>query len=650
MCGITGIADLSGPVRPEVLRRMANTLRRRGPDDESYYIPEPEPGGAAIGFGFRRLAIIDLSGGRQPMSNEDGSLWIVCNGEIYNHADLRPQLEAKGHIFRTHSDIEVLLHLYEEHGPDCVTKVNGMFALALWDSKNQTLFLARDRLGKKPLYYRDTPARLIFGSEVKALLMDPNCPRELDARNLSKYLAYEYVPSPHCIFKGIHKLPAGHWLTWRHGQTRVHRYWDLQFSQGAHERPENEIAEELRERFKEAVRRRLISDVPLGVFLSGGLDSSSVVAMMAELMPPSRIKTFAIGFEEKSFDESGHARRVARFFGTDHREQILQSRTLLDMLPEVAAFLDEPLADASIIPTYLLSKFTRQHVTVALGGDGGDELFAGYPTFQAHRMAGFYKVPRALHERVIRPLAERLPVSNDNISFDFKVKRFLRGMGPRPELRDQIWMGAFTPAEQRALLQGSAPEIDAYDDVLEAEKNCGSRNGMERLIYLYCKFYLQDCILTKVDRASMACSLEARAPFLDYTFVEFVNTIPFHLKLKGLKSKYILKKAMREKLPPDILGRRKKGFGIPVGQWFRHELRSLLLDSLSESRIRRQGLFNAAEVARLVDEHLRGIKDHRKQLWTLFIFQLWHEHYCAPPTLGDAPAVAEQVAGGTARR
>src|SRR5665213_153071 len=368
MCGITGIADLSGPVRSEVLRRMTNTLRHRGPADESYHLPTPSPGGAAIGFGFRRLSIIDLAGGRQPMSNEDGSIWIVCNGEIYNHAELRRELETKGHTFRTHCDIEALLHLYEEHGSDCVGKANGMFAVAIWDARNQTLFLARDRLGKKPLYYRNTPTQFIFGSEVKALLAHPDCPRELDARNLSKYLAYEYVPSPHCIFKGIHKLPAGHWLTWKNGRTCLGRYWDLAFSSGADNRSENEIAEELRERLKEAVRRRLISDVQLGVFLSGGIDSSSVVAMMAELMPPSQIKTFAIGFEEKSFDESAHARRVASFFGADHREQILQSKTLLDILPEVAAFMDEPLADASIIPTYLLSKFTRQHVTVAWGG------------------------------------------------------------------------------------------------------------------------------------------------------------------------------------------------------------------------------------------------------------------------------------------
>jgi len=629
MCGITGIADLTGPVRADLLARMTNTLWRRGPDDESYFLPAPAAGGPAVGFGFRRLSIIDLSGGRQPMSNEDGSLWIVCNGEIYNHPALRLQLEASGHHFRTHSDIEVLLHLYEDHGPDCVTKVNGMFALAIWDSKNQSLFLARDRMGKKPLYYRDTPARFIFASEPKALLMHPDCPRELDPGNLSKYLAYEYVPSPHCIFKGIHKLPAGHSLTWKNGHSQLRQYWDLQFSHGADAdvRSEDQIAEELRERLKEAVRLRLISDVPLGVFLSGGIDSSSLVAMMARLMPPSQIKTFAIGFEEKSFDESDHARRVARFFGTDHREQILDSKTLLDVLPEVAAFLDEPLADASIIPTYLLSKFTRRHVTVALGGDGGDELFAGYPTFQAHRMAAFYKVPRVLHERVIRPLAELLPVSTANFSFDFKVKRFLRGLDRRPEIRDQIWTGSFAPLEQRALLAGSAPEIDAYGDVEAAEKNCPSATGMERLIYLYCKFYLQDCILTKVDRASMACSLEARAPFLDYTFVEFVNSIPFRLKLKGLTTKYILKKAMRDKLPPEILARRKKGFGIPVGKWFRGDLRALMLDTLSESRIRAQGIFNPAEITRLVNGHLSGAKDNRKQLWTLFMFQLWSARY-----------------------
>jgi asparagine synthase (glutamine-hydrolysing) len=378
------------------------------------------------------------------------------------------------------------------------------------------------------------------------------------------------------------------------------------------------------------VRLRLISDVPLGVFLSGGLDSSSVVAMMAELRPAAQIKTFAIGFEEKSFDESSHARRVAEFFGTDHHEEILSARTLLEILPKVSAFLDEPFADASVVPTYLLSRFTRQHVTVALGGDGGDELFAGYPTFKAHRLADYYRVPRMIHERLIRPLAERLPVSHANFSFEFKLKRFLRGVGSRQEIRDQFWLGSFTPAEQRALLNGVSPEIDDYEDVAQAEKNCGSTEPLERLIYLYCKFYLQDDILTKVDRASMACSLEARAPFLDYTFVEFANSIPPNLKLRGLRTKYILKRAMRDKLPPDILARPKKGFGIPIAQWLRSDLKQMALDTLSEQRIRRQGLFDHRVVSRLLDEHLRGKKDHRKQLWTLLMFQSWFEQYMGP--------------------
>lgn len=630
MCGITGIVDSRGSVDREVLRRMTNALRHRGPDDEGYYLNDARASGPSVGLGFRRLAIIDLGGGRQPMASEDETLWLVCNGEIYNHQDLRRELEAKGHRFRTQCDVETLLHLYEDHGPDCVQKVNGMFALALWDKRNQTLFLARDRLGKKPLYYRDDGATFLFGSEVKALLQHPSCPRELDRRSLSKYLAYEYVPAPHCIFKGVRKLPAGHSLTWQNGRADLRCYWDLKFPAQAASGDESQIAEELRERFKEAVRLRLISDVPLGVFLSGGLDSSSVVAMMAELRPAAQIKTFAIGFEEKSFDESSHARRVAEFFGTDHHEEILSPPTLLEILPKVSAFLDEPFADASVVPTYLLSRFTRQHVTVALGGDGGDELFAGYPTFKAHRLADYYRVPRTIHERLIRPLAERLPVSHANFSFEFKLKRFLRGVGCRPEIRDQIWLGSFTPAEQRALLNGVSPEIDDYEDVARAEKNCGSTEPLERLIYLYCKFYLQDDILTKVDRASMACSLEARAPFLDYTFVEFANSIPPNLKLRGLKTKYILKRAMRDKLPPDILARPKKGFGIPIAQWLRSDLKHMALDIFSEQRIRQQGLFDHRAVSRLLDEHLRGKKDHRKQLWTLLMFQSWFEEYMRP--------------------
>jgi len=627
MCGIAGILEMGRSVDRDVLARMTNALRHRGPDDEQYYFSADRAGGPSIGFGFRRLAIIDLSGGRQPMCNEDGSIWIVCNGEIYNHTDLRKDLEAKGHRFKTKCDVESLLHLYEEHGPDCVKKANGMFALAIWDSRNDTLFLARDRLGKKPLYYRDSPTQFLFGSELKGLLQHPQCPRELDFKSLSKYLSYEYVPSPHCIIKGIHKLPAGHSLIRKNGQARIQKYWDLSFGPGSRRAHQSEIAHELVERLREAVRLRLISDVPLGVFLSGGIDSSAVVAMMTELMPARQVKTFCIGFEEPSFDESKHARRVAEFYGTDHREEILMSRTLVDILPGVGRLLDEPLADASIIPTYLLARFTRRHVTVALGGDGGDELFAGYPTFPAHRLAQLYRlVPPVLRDHLIRPLAQRLPVSTDNFSFDFKVKQFLRGAALPSGIRNQTWLGSFTPAEQQELIPGIADQGD-YEDILAAEKSCDSTDSVNRLIYLYCKFYLQDDILAKVDRATMACSLEARAPFLDYTFVEFANAIPSQLKLHGLTTKYILKKALRTKLPPQIASRPKKGFGIPIAKWFRKDLRELLLDTFSEPRMKQQGIFNYRTVTRLINEHLQGAKDNRKQLWTLLMFQQWFDNY-----------------------
>jgi len=369
-----------------------------------------------------------------------------------------------------------------------------------------------------------------------------------------------------------------------------------------------------------------------------------LVAMMAELRPASQIKTFAIGFEEKSFDESRHARRVAEFFGTEHHEEVLPGRAMVDMVPEVAAFLDEPFADASVIPTYLLSRFTRRHVTVALGGDGGDELFAGYPTFLAARLARFYRMPEFIHERVIRPLAGRLPVSHENFSFDFKLKSFLRGVGHRPELRNQVWLGSFTPAEQRALLASDPGEFDPYADILAAQNQCSTSHPGERLIYEYCKFYLAEDILVKTDRASMACSLEARAPFLDYKFVEFANSIPFQLKLKGTQSKFILKQALQGKLPPEILARGKKGFGIPIAKWFRGELRELVQDTLAESRLRQEGIFQPRAVAQLLEEHLRGTKDNRKPLWTLFMFQQWFEQNLkggATPTSSTAPPVSQ---------
>jgi asparagine synthase (glutamine-hydrolysing) len=625
VCGICGVVDTSAPVDREALERMTDSLRHRGPDDEAYYLPDPGPEGPAVGLGFRRLSIIDVEGGRQPIANEDETVQIVLNGEIYNFAELRAGLEARGHVFRTRSDVETVVHLYEEQGAGCVEVLNGMFALAIWDARNRRLLLARDRMGKKPLYYVEGQGQLLFGSEMKALLQHPSCPRELDHGALERYLAFEYVPSPHAIFAGVRKLPAGHRLIWENGRSSVEPYWDLSFGE-TDTRPEEEIVEEFRARLSEAVRARLMSDVPLGAFLSGGVDSSSVVALMCEHLPPDRVKTFSIGFTEQSFDESEHARRVAQHFGTDHHEEILTPSVLLDILPKVTAGLDEPFADASVLPTYLLSHFTRQSVTVALGGDGSDELLAGYQTFPAEAVARRYPVPRRLHERLVLPLAERLPVSTANFSLDFVVKRFLRGARESPPIRHQYWLGAFTPAEQRALL-ASSPSCDPYKDVQALYDTPRQGDWVQRLIYLYSKTYLQDDILTKVDRASMLTSLEVRAPFLDYTLVEFLARVPSRLKLRRLNGKYLLKRALSDRLPPGIADRKKKGFGIPVAEWFKTALREPLLDVLSPERLRRQGLFNEREVERLIREHLDGKHDHRKKLWTLFVFQLWHQNY-----------------------
>jgi asparagine synthase (glutamine-hydrolysing) len=603
---------------------MAHELEHRGPDDHGFYVGEYDDG-VAVGLGFRRLSIIDLATGNQPIANEDGSVQLVFNGEVYNYRELRGELQARGHRFATDADSETIVHLYEDFGIGCLERLNGMFAFALWDEARRELVLARDRFGKKPLYYAEVGGSLLFGSEIKALLRHPRCPDRLDQESLARYLALEYVPAPRSIFDGVRKLPGGHVLRWRDGRATVERYWELPVGEQPSEASDDELVEAFRLRLREAVRRRLVSDVPIGAFLSGGIDSSSIVAMMVEALPAGAVKTFSIGFAEPSFDESAHARRVAEHFGTDHHEDVFTSRVMLDVLPEVAGFLDEPLADASILPTYLLSRFTREHVTVALGGDGGDELLAGYPTFSADRIARAYVVPRLLHERVVVPLADLLPVSTANFSFDFKLKRFLRGARLDGASRHAAWLGSFTPSEQRELL--TFRPGDALDEYRRAYDEAPTDDRVEKLIRLYASTYLQDDILAKVDRASMACSLEVRAPFLDMELVDFLATVPSRLKLRRLDTKHLLKRALAGTLPPGIAGRKKKGFGIPVAEWLKADLRSTLLDELSPSRLREQGLFQPAEAQRLIDEHLKGRRDNRKQLWTLLLFQLWHRRW-----------------------
>ena len=627
------------PVDRGVLTQMTRALEHRGPDDEGLLVASYEDG-VSVGLGFRRLSIIDLETGNQPIANEDGSVKVVYNGEIYNFRELRAELEARGHRFATSADTEVIVHLYEELGRRCIERLNGMFAIALWDERQRLLLLARDRFGKKPLYYAEPDGGLLFASELKSLVEHPGCPRTLDHESLAAYLAAEYVPTPRAIFEGVRKLPAAHRLVWQHGRVEVERYWDLAFDHDRVERRDDEYAEELRERLRAAVRRRLVSDVPLGAFLSGGIDSSSVVAFMAEALPAGALKTFSIGFREQSFDESQHARRVAEHFGTDHHEDTFTATAMAELLPTIAEVLDEPFADASILPTYLLSRFTREHVTVALGGDGGDELLAGYPTFPADRVATFYPVPRLLHENVVMPLADLLPVSTANFSFDFKLKRFLRGAGAPSGIRHPVWLGSFTQEEQRDLLV--RPGRDPLETHRRAFGEAPTGDRVERLIYLYATTYLQDDILVKVDRASMACSLEVRAPFLDVELVEFLGRVPARLKLRRLDTKHLLKRALADVLPAGIAARAKKGFGVPVADWIKGELREVVQDELSTERLRRQGLFEPAAVERLLGDHLSGRRDHRKALWTLFMFQLWHRRWAE----ARMPATAA-AAGGT---
>jgi len=630
MCGICGVAGGPPADGRDLVERMCASLRHRGPDDEGKIQLD------GVTLGMRRLSIIDLEGGHQPIHNEDSMVWVVQNGEIYNYLDLRAQLIASGHEFTTQSDTEVLVHGYEQWGEGLVERLNGMFAFALLDRRRKSLLLARDRMGIKPLFYAAEGHRLVFASELKALLCDPVLRAEVDPVALDEYLAFEFVPSPRSIIRGVHKLPPAHSLTWslESGHLLLHRYWRPVLGGGRgeptrHSRRELDArCEELRSVLRESVRKELISDVPVGVFLSGGIDSSAVTAMMAELA--SDVKSFSVGFAERSFDESRYARQVAQHLGTEHHELTLEPRMLLDLIPKLPSLVDEPLGDASIIPTYLLSEFTRRHVKVALGGDGGDELFAGYPTLQAHRLAGYYGLaPRLLRESVVEPVVRRLPVSRNNLSFDFRAKRFVSAARHAVAERHQRWMGSFNAEDRTALLS---------DDMHSSLHLSGhhARAGLDetppddplnQVLLMDMRLYLENDILVKLDRASMMASLEGRVPLLNNDFVAFATRLPLDLKLRGLKSKYLFKRALRGVLPTNVLNRPKKGFGIPVGHWFRGPLKEQLQSVLSPERIARKGFFQPQAVSRLIHDHLSGRHDNRKQLWTLFVFELWHDGY-----------------------
>jgi asparagine synthase (glutamine-hydrolysing) len=630
VCGICGIvASINGnhPPLKEILLRMNHSMVHRGPDEEGTYLNE------WVGLGSRRLSIIDLESGHQPISNEDDSCWIVLNGEIYNYKEIRFYLEKRGHQFKTQSDTEVILHLYEEFGIDCVQHLDGIFAFAIWDNRMRELVIARDRMGVKPLYYTLLPnGQFVFGSEMKVLLSHPEVKREIDLISLNEYLSYEYVPTPRTIIRDIYRLEPGKSLSFKQGALHVHTYERLDFRQSESCPPVDwrDYSENLYATLKSAVNRELVSDVPVGVLLSGGIDSSAIAALMTDLYP-GKVESFTIGFEENSFDETRYAKMMADYLGTRHNQMILTSKMAVDLALELPQYIDEPFADSSIIPTFLLSRFAHEKVKVVLGGDGGDELFAGYPTLIAHRLIQYYEgiIPWPIRAYLVPRLLNQLEVSFDNISLDFRIRRFLSGRNVPLIARHQRWLGSFVDEDKELLLQNWIKPVlrETYFQSYAYERETDAQTPFNRILNNDMKMYLEGDILYKVDRASMANSLEVRVPFLNHEVVQYANELPFNLKLHGFTSKYILKKAMHGKLPDEIINRKKKGFNMPVAYWLNGDLNELLMDNLSPSFLQGQGLFNGQYVEQLIENHASHRKDNRKLLWTLLMFQIWYKQY-----------------------
>ena len=611
MCGIAGFV---GHGSIEDLRRMNAALAHRGPDDDGTWVEAS----TRVHLGHRRLSIVDIGGGSQPMWTTDGQLGVIFNGEIYNHMELRAELIAAGCVFQSHhSDTEVLLHGYRTWGPRFTQRLNGMWAFALYDRRASRLFCSRDRFGKKPFFYTVQNGTFVFASELTAIATHPAVTASVSRRSLQKYFAYGYIPAPHSLYEKIHKLPGGHSLSFDIASQRVsiEKYWDFVIEpfETIPADPEREWGERLLALLSDAVKRRLMGDVPLGFFLSGGVDSSSVVALAARHMDRERMRTFSIGFEEASFDESGYSAQMAAHLGTQHHVDVLSIEKAAALLPVIAAKLDEPMGDASLLPTYLLCGHTRAEVTVALGGDGADELFAGYDPFRALRAAELYGrlVPRPLHAAV-KLLMSRLPVSHENMSFDFKVKRTLRGLGQRPPLWCPVWMGPLDPGELADLFDEPIDVEDVYAEAIEQWDGCKQSNLVDRVLQFYTKLYLQDDILVKVDRASMMHSLEARAPYLDAEVVDFVRRIPHQWKFRKGETKYLLKRALAGVLPAWVLGRPKKGFGIPIGRWLEQGL--LPIDPAALA-------LDPRFVQARLDAHRSGRSDERAFLWNYWLCQ-----------------------------
>ena len=632
MCGIAGFVEsaASAPAsaadeRQALVRAMCGAIRHRGPDDEGVWVGE----GAALGM--RRLSIIDLATGHQPIHNEDRTVWIVFNGEVYNFGELRRDLEARGHRFYTATDTEAIVHAYEEWGTEAIGRLRGMFGLAIWDVARARLLLARDRVGIKPLHYAEAGGRLYFGSEIKSILCAPEVSRDLDAAALDHYLSFLYTPRDKSIFRGVKKLPPGHLLVWQNGRTRLERYWQIA-SDEPFRGSEQDAVGRLREVLDDAVRSHLVSDVPLGAFLSGGIDSSVVVGLMAQA-GGAPVKTFSIGFDEPAFDELEHARRVATHFGTDHHEFVVRPDALA-ILDRLIGHFDEPFADPSVIPTWYVSEMARRHVTVVLSGDGGDELFGGYDRYLPHpRVAAFDRFgPKALR-RVAALAADRLP-------HGVRGKNFLRHVGrdQRGRYLDAIRLFSvdekpdLLSADVRRQLRGPDPEslLARHFDRFAALP------WASQMMRFDAETYLPEDVLTKVDRMSMAHSIESRVPLLDNEVIAFAGTLPAAFKIKNGRRKHILKEVAAGLLPPGMVDRPKQGFGVPLGVWFRGNLRELFADTLLSPRALQRGYFQPAFVRLLVDEHLSGKRDHTFRLWQLVVFERWHQQYAE----GSRPLMA----------
>lgn len=627
MCGIAGVLNFDGALAdPSALRRMAESLAHRGPDDHGDYIDGP------VGLAHRRLSIIDLSAaGRQPMCNEDRSVWVTANGEIYNFAEIRTELKSAGHHFNSNTDTEVIVHAYEEWGLDCLSRFNGMFAFGLWDSRMRRLWLVRDRIGIKPLFYTRQDKFLAFGSEIKSILQDPRVGRTIDRESLAYYVALNWTPAPNTLLSGIRQLLGGHYLLVEaDGRAKDVEYWKLDYDEGAG-KPSGGWIEEFDALMEDATRLRLVSDVPFGAFLSGGLDSSAVAYWMSRKLS-NPVKTFSIGFDESSYDETPYAMSVAEQIGADPHRQVVTARAA-EILPELVRHAEEPTADSSMVGVYYLAREARKNVTMVLTGDGADEILAGYETYQAYYIRRLYRMlPGFFRRRFLAAMARRMKVSHSKVSLDFKLRRFVDGAELPAEDAHASWRMIFGPEMRSRLLAPIWNDPASRSDVMDVYRSYFARTNachpLNRMLYVDTRLYLPNDMLTKVDRMTMAHSLEARVPFLDHRVVEFCASVPPGLKLKGLRTKkHLLKAAMRNRLPKAVIKRKKEGFNQPVPRWISEDMKPFVLDTLSGRAIEETGMLSARYVGGLLNDHFDGSADNSHQIWCVLTLVLWYDQF-----------------------